>query len=132
MYLCLPRNTRSLLESLITTFIFTMHLTFASLSLPLLSFLPDANAQWNTTSHSSSGVPGSTVSSNGSASTPFWLESIKHQGVAAFNKNSTYQVFRNVKDFGAKGRYCHSEVLWKYRLTDFKGMASAMTLRRSI
>ncbi|KAI0647237.1 exo-beta-1,3-glucanase [Trametes meyenii] len=35
---------------------------------------------------------------------PFWLESIKHQGLAAFNANpSSYQVFRNVKDFGAKG-----------------------------
>ena len=35
---------------------------------------------------------------------PFWMESIQHQGVAAFNaKPSKYQVFRNVKDFGAKG-----------------------------
>lgn len=35
---------------------------------------------------------------------PFWLETIKHQGTAAYNSNpSGYQVFRNVKDFGAKG-----------------------------
>jgi hypothetical protein len=35
---------------------------------------------------------------------PYWLENIKHQGVAAFNsKPSGYQVYRNVKDFGAKG-----------------------------
>ena len=34
---------------------------------------------------------------------PYWLEQIKHQGVAPFNTNSSYQVFRNVKDFGAKG-----------------------------
>ncbi|EKM55463.1 glycoside hydrolase family 55 protein [Phanerochaete carnosa HHB-10118-sp] len=35
---------------------------------------------------------------------PFWLENIKHQGTAPFNSDaSTYQVFRNVKDFGAKG-----------------------------
>ncbi|KAJ7697688.1 exo-beta-1,3-glucanase [Mycena rosella] len=35
---------------------------------------------------------------------PFWMQNIKHQGIAAFNPNSTtYQVFRNVKDFGAKG-----------------------------
>ncbi|KAF7362795.1 Exo-beta-1,3-glucanase [Mycena venus] len=34
---------------------------------------------------------------------PFWMQNIKHQGIAAFNPNSTtYQVFRNVKDFGAK------------------------------
>jgi hypothetical protein len=31
------------------------------------------------------------------------MQNIKHQGIAAFNPNSTtYQVFRNVKDFGAK------------------------------
>ncbi|KAI0093571.1 beta-1,3-glucanase [Irpex rosettiformis] len=35
---------------------------------------------------------------------PFWLENIKHQGTAPFNSDAdTYQVFRNVKDFGAKG-----------------------------
>ncbi|KAJ7929194.1 exo-beta-1,3-glucanase [Mycena leptocephala] len=38
------------------------------------------------------------------AGDPFWMQSIKHQGIAAFNPNpTTYQVFRNVKDFGAKG-----------------------------
>ncbi|KAI0709449.1 exo-beta-1,3-glucanase [Earliella scabrosa] len=35
---------------------------------------------------------------------PYWLQSVKHQGIAAFNPNpSSYQVFRNVKDFGAVG-----------------------------
>lgn len=34
---------------------------------------------------------------------PYWLENIKHQGLASFNSNSTYQIFRNVKDYGAKG-----------------------------
>ena len=35
---------------------------------------------------------------------PFWLETIKHQGISAFNADpKSYQVFRNVKDFGAKG-----------------------------
>ncbi|KAJ7043175.1 pectate lyase superfamily protein-domain-containing protein [Mycena alexandri] len=38
------------------------------------------------------------------ATDPFWMQNIKHQGIAAFNANpTTYQVFRNVKDFGAKG-----------------------------
>ncbi|KAJ7118715.1 exo-beta-1,3-glucanase [Mycena epipterygia] len=38
------------------------------------------------------------------AGAPFWMQNIKHQGIAAFNPNpSTYPVFRNVKDFGAKG-----------------------------
>lgn len=34
----------------------------------------------------------------------YWLADIAHQGIAAFNPNpSTYKVFRNVKDYGAKG-----------------------------
>jgi hypothetical protein len=33
----------------------------------------------------------------------YWLGQIKHQGVAPLAA-SGYQVFRNVKDFGAKGR----------------------------
>ncbi|TEB08672.1 pectin lyase-like protein, partial [Coprinellus micaceus] len=34
---------------------------------------------------------------------PYWLETIAHRGTAAYNSNPSYQVFRNVKDFGAKG-----------------------------
>lgn len=35
---------------------------------------------------------------------PFWLQNIAHQGTSAFNSApSSYQVFRNVKNFGAKG-----------------------------
>ncbi|KAL8825800.1 MAG: hypothetical protein Q9191_004191 [Dirinaria sp. TL-2023a] len=34
---------------------------------------------------------------------PYWLEDIKHQGVSPFQTNSAYLVFRNVKDFGARG-----------------------------
>lgn len=38
------------------------------------------------------------------AACSYWLEDIKHQDIAAFNADpATYQVFRNVKDFGAKG-----------------------------
>ncbi|KAI0692746.1 beta-1,3-glucanase [Cerioporus squamosus] len=38
------------------------------------------------------------------ASAPFWLEQIQHRGTAPFSSNpGGYQVFRNVKDFGAKG-----------------------------
>jgi len=33
----------------------------------------------------------------------YWMEEIRHQGVASFNPDKSYQVFRNVKDFGAKG-----------------------------
>ncbi|KAI0062874.1 exo-beta-1,3-glucanase [Artomyces pyxidatus] len=36
------------------------------------------------------------------ANDPYWLETITHQGTSAFGPGG-YQVFRNVKDFGAKG-----------------------------
>lgn len=35
---------------------------------------------------------------------PYWMETIPHQGISAFNPdNETYPVYRNVKDFGAAG-----------------------------
>ncbi len=34
---------------------------------------------------------------------PYWYETISHQGISAFGP-SGYQVYRNVKDYGAKGR----------------------------
>lgn len=33
----------------------------------------------------------------------FWMETIKHTGVSPFLNDSSYTVYRNVKDFGAKG-----------------------------
>lgn len=51
---------------------------------------------------STSSAPLSTGTSGSCA--PYWLENIKHQGVASFNPNpGNYTVFRNVKDFGARG-----------------------------
>ncbi len=37
------------------------------------------------------------------ASVPFWMGAIRHQGIASFNPDGDYQIFRNVKDFGAQG-----------------------------
>ncbi|KAJ3863893.1 glycoside hydrolase family 55 protein [Lentinula novae-zelandiae] len=43
------------------------------------------------------------TSGTAAASDPYWLESITHQGTAAYNADPTsYQVYRNVMDFGAK------------------------------
>lgn len=33
----------------------------------------------------------------------FWIETIKHTGISPFLNDSSYTVYRNVKDFGAKG-----------------------------
>jgi glucan 1,3-beta-glucosidase len=57
-------------------------------------------------------VYGGSPAPTGGACASYWLEDIKHQGLASFNPNathlpfgwnSTYQVFRNVKDYGAVG-----------------------------
>jgi glucan 1,3-beta-glucosidase len=63
--------------------------------------------------HSVAGIPyptgtGSQTSAKPSPTSttdcaPYWLEDIKHQGRAAFNNNTSYQIFRNVKTYGAKG-----------------------------
>lgn len=51
-----------------------------------------------------SAKPSSTGKSNSTCNTPYWLESIKHQGLASFNADAgSYKIFRNVKDYGAKG-----------------------------
>ena len=35
---------------------------------------------------------------------PYWLELIRHRGISPFNSHPcSYQVFRNVKDYGAVG-----------------------------
>jgi len=37
---------------------------------------------------------------------PYWLKDIQKQGIAAFNPNPQgYKVFRNVKDYGAIGKF---------------------------
>lgn len=33
----------------------------------------------------------------------FWMENMAHRGIAPFNPDKSYSVFRNVRDFGAKG-----------------------------
>ena len=72
---------------------------YVSQSLSILLYLRlYASAQVNITAP----FTNLTISSN-NGTKPFWLEHIKHQGLAAFRNDSTYQVFRNVKDFGAKG-----------------------------
>jgi glucan 1,3-beta-glucosidase len=46
--------------------------------------------------------PGASVGT-AAAGVPYWLQNIHHQGIAPYNNDSSYPVFRNVKDFGAKG-----------------------------
>src|ERR1700694_1607698 len=52
----------------------------------------------NSTSHGAS----SSSSPSKRQTAPYWYEFISHQGISAFGP-SGYQVYRNVKDYGAKG-----------------------------
>lgn len=53
------------------------------------------------------------ASFNANAAASYWLESINHQGIAAFNSNpSGYKVFRNVKDYGARGMFPFVRLTW--------------------
>lgn len=44
-----------------------------------------------------------TTPTQNSASSNYWLASIKRQGTPAFSNSSSYTIYRNVRDFGAKG-----------------------------
>ena len=78
-----------------------------------LANTPSANGYHNTTKQSATatgnGGPSLVTTSvpNAATNAPcgYWLEDIHHQGFSPFNANPvSYQVFRNVKDFGAAGR----------------------------
>lgn len=48
-------------------------------------------------------IANSTLTASSNAG-PMWIQNIKHEGLAAFNYNpSSYPVYRNVRDYGAKG-----------------------------
>lgn len=65
-------------------------------------------------------APQSTHSSSNATCT-YWLEDIKHQGVAAFNADpGDYQVFRNVRDFGAKGRASSMTMFRRFAKPSFR------------
>ncbi|KAI0645963.1 exo-beta-1,3-glucanase [Trametes meyenii] len=75
-------------------------ITPTSLLFPLLAFVGLGTFVSGLGTQCSAPVTSGTASPNA----PFWLEQIQHQGTAPFNSNpGGYQVFRNVKDFGAKG-----------------------------
>jgi glucan 1,3-beta-glucosidase len=78
----------------------------ASFAAAVLYTRPTGSASYSlkTSSTSKSIAPVATPETAAVGATPYWLELINHQGISAFNSNpSSYQVFRNVKDFGAKG-----------------------------
>lgn len=35
--------------------------------------------------------------------TAYWMDGIAHNGIASFNSDKSYTIFRNVKDYGAVG-----------------------------
>lgn len=39
-----------------------------------------------------------------SAASNYWVANVERQGVVPFGKSADYKIFRNVKDYGAKGQ----------------------------
>jgi glucan 1,3-beta-glucosidase len=52
---------------------------------------------------SSAPATGTVAAPRAAAGSTYWLASITRQGTVAYGGSSDYKVFRNVKDFGAKG-----------------------------
>lgn len=50
-----------------------------------------------------SAAPATGASKAVAADSTYWLGSIARQGTVAYGGSSDYKVFRNVKDYGAKG-----------------------------
>lgn len=45
------------------------------------------------------------LSGSSSSSSNYWLANINRQGVVPFGNSTEYKVFRNVRDYGAKGMF---------------------------
>jgi glucan 1,3-beta-glucosidase len=88
-------------------------LALLALLLLLLGLFSTATAGPAGNHQNSTSLPVATLSPDA-----YWLADIKHQGLAPFAAQD-YQVFRNVKDFGAKGA---SALLPRY-----VGVASRLT-----
>ncbi|KAL2158824.1 hypothetical protein VTH06DRAFT_4016 [Thermothelomyces fergusii] len=91
----IPKNVTTLITKTLTT----CPPSSAVSSYPTITSIPSSSSS---SSSSSTGSPSSTSSAGVPACTDFWLEKIAHQGVAPF-AGPGYEVFRNVKDYGAKG-----------------------------
>ena len=71
----------------------TLRFLLLSVSTSPVEAVPMASASANTTTHNKAA---STTSS-------YWVANIQRQGTVAFGNDSSYQIFRNVQDFGATG-----------------------------
>ncbi|EJU01871.1 glycoside hydrolase family 55 protein [Dacryopinax primogenitus] len=68
--------------------------------LETLSIILAVNAAWGLGSSCSAPMTGCTAAPGD----PYWMQLIQHNGTSPYNTDpSTYQVYRNVKDFGAQG-----------------------------
>ncbi|KZT57414.1 glycoside hydrolase family 55 protein [Calocera cornea HHB12733] len=66
----------------------------------IVSLLTAVNVAWGLGSSCSAAMTGGTAAPGD----PYWMQNIQHQGTSPYNSDpSSYQVYRNVKDFGAVG-----------------------------
>ena len=74
----------------------------AAASSALKHYFPNSRAYDGPTKVAPKPTPIATPKVQAANAGAFWLEQIAHQGISAFGPGG-YTVFRNVKDFGAKG-----------------------------
>lgn len=70
---------------------------------PSSSLMPSVSSNQSATASSSYPSSSSSVAGPDQAGCSYWYESMPRNGISAFNGDTSYKVFRSVKDFGAKG-----------------------------
>jgi hypothetical protein len=70
---------------------------------PPVSLSPNASSSAQSSSNASSLSSPSSAAGTDQAGCSYWYESMPRNGISAFNGDGSYQVYRSVKDFGAKG-----------------------------
>jgi hypothetical protein len=88
-------------------------------------FEPWVNCKPQSNPYPKSPTSTSPPSASQTPSCSYWLEDIKHQGISALNSNTNYTVFRNVKNYGAKGVnifffLCSQFRFWLSRLSNLR------------
>lgn len=106
-------SSHSFIMSFWTYFVSVSSLIFVAFASPDPLSNPDSSASWSALSanlgNGYSKNPVKRITSSvelgdaSSAKCPYWMESMQQVGEATFNPDSKYEIFRNVKDFGAKG-----------------------------
>ena len=77
----------------------------AALFAILLAAVPSSLVEASPVASPQATTAASPTSAAAGISSSYWLANIQRQGTVPFGNSSSYTIFRNVKDFGAKGKF---------------------------